>query len=252
MHSTLRRRALLLLLATACAQPARTPADAVQPIPRGDLPADAIQRGPTIDLLAGGAERHWRGYRMDSLPSAWAYDAATGVLTRSSYGGDIVTRQQFTDFEFEVEWKVGPKGNSGIFYRATEATGVIYENAAEMQVLDNGGHGDGVNPLTSAGANYALDAPIRDVTKPVGEWNTARIVAVGPHVEHWLNGVKLLEYELWTPEWTAKVAASKFNQWPTYGLARRGHIGLQEHGDVVSFRNIRIREITQSGTPNAR
>lgn len=239
MPSVLRCRALLLLLATACAQPART-----RP--------DAIQRGPTIDLLAGGAALHWRGYRMDSLPSAWAYDASTGVLTRTSYGGDIVTRQAFTDFEFEVEWKVGPKGNSGIFYRATEETGVIYENAAEMQILDNGGHGDGVNPLTSAGANYALDAPIRDVTKPVGEWNSARIVVVGPHVEHWLNGVKLLEYELWTPEWTAKVAASKFNQWPAYGLARRGHIGFQEHGDIVAFRNIRIREITQSGTPNAR
>jgi hypothetical protein len=239
MPSALRRRALLLLLASACAQPARTP-------------ADAIQRGPTIDLLAGGAAQHWRGYRMDSLPSAWAFDASTGVLTRTSYGGDIVTRQEFTDFEFEVEWRVGPKGNSGIFYRATEGTGVIYENAAEMQVLDNGGHGDGVNPLTSAGANYALDAAIRDVTRPVGEWNQARIVAVGPHVEHWLNGVKLLEYELWTPEWTAKVAASKFNQWPAYGLARRGRIGLQEHGDIVSFRNIRIREITQSGTPNAR
>lgn len=239
MPFLLRRRAALLLLATACALPARPP-------------ADALQRGPAIDLLAGGAAQHWRGYQMDSLPSAWAYDAATGVLTRTREGGDIITRQQFTDFEFEVEWKLTPKGNSGIFYRATEATGVIYENAPEMQILDNGGHRDGVNPLTSAGANYALDAPIRDVTKPVGEWNQARIVVVGPHVEHWLNGVKLLEYELWTPEWTAKVAASKFREWPPYGLARRGHIGLQEHGDVVSYRNIRIREITHTGTPNVR
>lgn len=232
MPSILRRRVALLLLATACAQPARPPAASPEP-------------GQTIDLLAGGAALHWRGYRKDSLPSAWAYDAATGVLARTRYGGDIITRQQFENFELELEWKLGPKGNSGIFYRATEATGIIYENAPEMQVLDNAGHRDGLTPLTSAGANYALDAPIRDVTKPLGEWNQARLVVVGPHVEHWLNGVKLLEYELWTPEWTAKVAASKFREWPTYGLARRGHVGLQDHGDNVEYRNIRIREIAR-------
>jgi hypothetical protein len=230
MPSLLRRHAALLLLAAACAQPMRAP-------------ADAVQRGPSIDLLAGGPAQHWRGYRMDSLPSAWAYDAATGVLTRTRYGGDIITRQQYEDFEFELEWTLGPRGNSGIFYRATEVTRVISENAPEMQVLDNVGHRDGLTPATSAGANYALDAPIRDVTKPLGEWNHARIVVVGPHVEHWLNGVKLLEYELWTPEWGAKVASSKFAEWPPYGLARRGHIGLQDHGDQVSYRNIRIREI---------
>ncbi len=221
----------LLLAGAACALPSQTA-------------TKGVSRAPAVDLLAGGAAKHWRGYRMDSLPPAWAYDAATGVLTRTRFGGDIVTRQQYTDFEFEVEWKVGPGGNSGVFYRATESTGIIYENAPEMQVLDNKGHRDGGNSLTSAGANYALDAPVRDVTRPVGEWNQARIVVVGPHVEHWLNGVKLLEYELWTPEWTAKVAASKFRAWPSYGLARRGHIGLQEHGDVVSYRNIRIRVIT--------
>lgn len=224
--------AALLLTLASCAQAQQRPASAPTP-------------GPWTDLLAGGAARHWRGYQVDSLPSAWAYDAATGVLTRTRFGGDIVTREQYTDFELELEWRVGPKGNSGIFYHATEETKVIYENAPEMQILDNQGHNDGKNTLTSAGANYALDAPVRDVTKPVGEWNQARIVVVGPHVEHWLNGVKLLEYSLWTPEWTAKVKASKFAQWPPYGLARRGHIGLQEHGDVVSFRNIRIRELSR-------
>ena len=210
---------------------------------QAQLPA-GVQAGPWIDLLGGGAARHWREYKGTALPEGWRYDAATNTLTRQS-GKDIVTTDEYGDFELELEWKVGPKGNSGIFYRATEATDVIYENAAEMQVLDNRGHADGVNPLTSAGANYALNAPVRDVTRPVGEWNRVRIVAVGPHVEHWLNGVKLLEYEMWTPEWTAKVTASKFNQWPTYGLARRGHIGLQDHGDVVSFRNIRIRELSR-------
>ncbi len=200
--------------------------------------------GPWVNLL-DGSTKAWRGYGVDSMPSAWQFDPTTGVLTRTRFGGDIITRAQYADFELELEWQIRRGGNSGIFYRATEGTKVIYENAPEMQILDNAVHNDGKNTLTSAGANYALDAPVRDVTRPVGEWNKARIVAVGPHVEHWLNDVKLLEYRLWTPEWTAKVAKTKFNQWPSYGLAKRGHIGLQEHGDVIAFRNIRIRELTK-------
>ena len=194
-----------------------------------------------VDLNSADA---WRGYRRNDLPPGWRFDSVTRELTRVRGGGDIITRAQFMDFELELEWKVVPRGNSGIFFRANEGTGRIYENAAEMQVLDNVGNHEGPNPITAAGSNYALHGAVRDVALPGGEWNRARIVARGPRVEHWLNGVKLFEYELWTDEWKAKVAASKFAQWPTYALARRGHIGLQDHGDVVSFRNIRVREIT--------
>lgn len=201
--------------------------------------ASSAQPGPWIDLQRADA---WRQYNADSLPSGWVFDTATGELTRRA-GRDIITKQQFGSFEFELDWKVGPRGNSGVFYWVTEVTRVIYENSPEMQILDNTGHGDGRNALTSAGANYALNAPVRDVTRPVGEWNSARIVARGDTVEHWLNGVKLLEYVAGSPEWTRLVAASKFNAWPSYGKARRGHIGLQDHGDVVSFRRMRIREL---------
>lgn len=199
----------------------------------------AAQPGAWIDLQRADA---WRGYRSETLPAGWDFDTATKVLTRRA-GTDIVTRQQFASFELELEWKVGPRGNSGVFYWATEETRVIYENAPEMQILDNTGHNDGRNALTSAGANYALHAPVRDVTRPVGEWNAARIVARGDTVEHWLNGTKLLTYVAGSPEWTQLVAASKFRQWPAYGKSRRGHIGLQDHGDVVSFRAMRIREL---------
>jgi hypothetical protein len=201
--------------------------------------ASNTQPGPWIDLQRPDA---WRLYNADTLPSGWQFDATTGELTRRGRG-DIITRQQFGSFEFEIDWKVGPRGNSGVFYWVTEVTRVIYENSPEMQILDNTGHGDGRNALTSAGANYALNAPIRDVTRPVGEWNSARIVARGDTVEHWLNGVKLLTYVAGSPEWTQLVAASKFNAWAHYGKARRGHIGLQDHGDVVSFRRMRIREL---------
>jgi hypothetical protein len=197
------------------------------------------------DLLADGTAA-WRDYGLQTLSPGWTYDATTRILTRSAGGGSgggIITKEQYTDFELELEWKVGPRGNSGVFYRVTEGPPVIYHNAPEYQILDNAGHADGRNAITSAGANYALNAPISDVTRPIGEWNQTRILVRGDHVEHWLNGTKVVEYQLWTPEWTAQVKASKFNQWPGYGLAKRGHIGLQDHGDIVSFRNIRIREI---------
>lgn len=201
--------------------------------------ASVAQSGPWIDLQRADA---WRGYRSEALPNGWDFDTATKVLTRRA-GTDIITKQQFGSFELELEWKVGPRGNSGVFYWATEETRVIYENAPEMQILDNTGHNDGKNALTSAGSNYALNAPIRDVTRPVGEWNAVRVVARGDTVEHWLNGTKVVEYVAGSPEWTQLVAASKFRQWPAYGKARRGHIGLQDHGDVVEFRGMRIREL---------
>lgn len=214
---------------------------ACAPAQESDAQAAAAgpQPGAWIDLQRADA---WRGYRSETLPAGWDFDTATKVLTRRA-GTDIVTKQQFASFELELEWKVGPRGNSGVFYWATEETRVIYENAPEMQILDNTGHNDGRNALTSAGANYALNAPVRDVTRPVGEWNTVRVVARGDTVEHWLNGTKIVEYIAGSPEWQQLVAASKFREWPNYGKARRGHIGLQDHGDVVEFRAMRIREL---------
>ncbi|MGQ0539384.1 MAG: 3-keto-disaccharide hydrolase [Gemmatimonadaceae bacterium] len=182
----------------------------------------------------------WRGFQRGELPNGW--QVVDGALTRVAAGGDIVTRGQYGDFELELEWKVSPKGNSGIFFRVTEADSATYRTGPEMQVLDDAGHPDGRNRLTSAGSNYGLYAAPAGVVKPAGEWNQVRLVVRGPHVEHWLNGQKVVEYELWSADWEAKVAASKFAEWPGYGRARRGHIALQDHGDWVAFRNIRIRE----------
>ncbi len=221
------RRALLALALVA------TPACE----PGAQAPAPAP--GPWIDLQRPDA---WRGYRMDSLPTGWEFSLSPAVLTRRA-GSDIITRQQFNNFELELEWRVAPRGNSGIFFWAHEGTDRIYENATEMQVLDNSGHPDGRSALTSAGANFGLYATQQSAAKPAGEWNAVRLVARGNRVEHWLNGVKVAEYELGSSEWLAKVGASKFSQWPSYGRARRGHIGLQDHGDVVSFRAMRIREL---------
>lgn len=195
-------------------------------------------------LVEGDSLTAWRAYRGTGMHPQW--QAKGGVLTVAGKGGDagdIITVDQFGDFELELEWKVPRGGNSGVFYRAVETAERVYETAPEYQVLDDARHPDGKNPLTSAGAAYGLYAAPRGVVKPAGEWNQTRIVARGSRVEHWLNGQKVVDYELGSADWAAKVKASKFNDWPGYGKSARGHIGLQDHGDTVSFRNIRIREL---------
>lgn len=189
-------------------------------------------------LFDGRTTAGWRGFRMDTVPGGW--QVVDGALTRVGGGGDIITTDQFANFELELQWSVAPGGNSGIMFRVTEDSDATYKSGPEMQVLDDAAHRDGQSRLTAAGANYGLDAAPAGVVKPAGQWNAVRLVVIGPHVEHWLNDVKVVEYELWTPEWEAKVAATKFAQWPGYGRARAGHIALQDHGDRVAYRNIRI------------
>lgn len=196
-----------------------------------------------ISLFDGKSTAAWRGYLKPDLPAGWS--VVDGALTRVAAAGDIITKERFDNFELTLDWKVAPGGNSGIFFHVQEDTALhaVYWSGPEFQVLDNKAHKDGLDPRTSAGSNYALHAPIRDVTRKPGKWNSTRIVVKGPHVEHWLNGVKLLQYELWSDDWKQRVAASKFSAWPPYGIARTGHIALQDHGDWVAYRKIRIRRI---------
>ena len=184
----------------------------------------------------------WRGYKSDSIPSAWKF--ADGTLSKSRPVADIVSRDEFDNFELELEWKIGRAGNAGIFYRGTEEYDHIYWTAPEYQLLDNVEADDNKTPLTRAAAAYGLYPPPDGHVKPVGEWNLTKIVANRAHIEHWLNGTKVVEYELWSPDWLGKVKASKFNAWPNYGKAMRGHIALQgDHRGELAFRNIRIREL---------
>lgn len=193
-------------------------------------------------LFDGASLDGWQGHRTPGeVPPSWA--VVDGALTRVAGGGDLVTAQQFSNFELEFEWQVGPAGNSGVFYRIDPTVEVTYKSAPEYQVLDDARHPDGRSRLTSAGAAYGLYPSPEGHTRPVGEWNLGRIVVDGARVEHWLNGTLTAEYTLWSPDWEQRVADSKFSDWPPYGRARRGHIGLQDHGDRVAFRKIRIREL---------
>jgi hypothetical protein len=176
------------------------------------------------------------------MPAGW--QVVDGALTRVGEGGDIITVDQFADFELALEWNIAPGGNSGIFYRVTEQGEYGYHSGPEMQVLDDARHPDRASRLTSAGSAYGLYPAPAGVVRPAGEWNQARIVVRGTHVEHWLNGQQVVTYELLSPEWEAKVQASKFAEWPEYGRSPRGHIALQDHGDRVQYRSIKVRELS--------
>lgn len=231
---TVSRFALLLWAAAACHRPAVVAT-------AGGSSAVLASSGLTGWTSLSDASA-WRGYKTDAIPSAWSF--ADGVLSKTRPVGDIVSKGEYANFELELEWKIGDAGNSGIFYRGTEEYDHIYWSGPEYQLLDNVRASDNKTPLTRAGAAYGLYPAPDGHVKPVGEWNQTRIVVNGNHVEHWLNGFKLVEYELGSPDWEAKVKASKFGAWPNYGRAKQGHIALQgDHNGALSFRNIRIREL---------
>lgn len=190
-------------------------------------------------LFDGQSTAGWGRFKKDSAITGWR--AEDGALVRVGPGGDIVTDEQFANFELTLEWNVASGGNSGIFFRVTDAGNYVFETGPEMQVLDDAGHADGQSRLTAAGADFALHAAPAGVVKPAGEWNQVRMVVNGPHVEHWLNGQKVVEYDLWTPEWKALVQASKFKGYGGFGRALTGRIALQDHGDRVAYRDIKIR-----------
>jgi alpha-3'-ketoglucosidase len=189
-------------------------------------------------LFDGRTTDGWRGFKLNNVPDGWK--VVDGALTRAAAAGDILTTQKFKNFELDLEWKISEGGNSGIFYRGSEDEDAIYWTAPEMQVLDDAHHEDGKSRLTSAGADYGLYEAPPGIVKPAGQWNQVRLIVNGRHVEHWLNGVRMLQYELYSPDWEMKVRDSKFAAHPKYGRNEEGYIGLQDHGDWVAFRNIKI------------
>jgi Domain of Unknown Function (DUF1080) len=193
-------------------------------------------------LFDGKLHGNFRGWRSDGMPEGW--HVVNGILAKQGSVDDLVTREQFGNFELELDWKIGEAGNSGIFYRGTREYDEIYWSAPEYQLLDDANAPDGRSRLTAAAAAYGLYGPPAGVVKPFGEWNKTRIVIKGNHVEHWLNGRRVVAYDLGSPEWKAKVAASKFSQYPHYGLAKAGLIGIQgDHPGSLELRRIRIREL---------
>ena len=246
MHAAAARAAIfsqLALLAAGCAPVQNSVPDTSATSTSGATSVTAEQRAAGWrPLFDGSSTSAWRGYKSQTFPTGWRI--VDGVLTKSSSVEDIMTRDQFGNFQLAFDWKLTPGGNAGVFYRGTEEYDKIYWSAPEYQLLDDAGHPDGQSRLTSAGADYGLYPSPAGVVKPADQWNSTLIVANGNRIQHWLNGQKLLEYEVGSTDWEAKYKASKFVTYPNYGRAKQGYIAIQgDHDGTLSIRNIRIREI---------
>ncbi len=209
----------------------------------------AAEKAAGWKLLFDGTDpsAHLRGYRRAEFPKEWAVE--DGCIVLRGKGGDLVTREEYGDFEFACDWKVAPGGNSGIMWHVSEEFGAPWETGPEMQVLDDERHGDGKSRLTSAGACYALYAAPAGAVKPAGEWNHAVIRCMGPKVTYMLNGVVTADFDMSSQQWKDTVKGSKFASMPAFGTKSRGHIALQDHGDVVMYRNLKVRPVASDAKP---
>jgi len=200
-------------------------------------------------LFDGKTTNGWRGFKMETLPDGWqVMDGNLVTLGKGDdLGGDIVTTSQFEDFDLYLEWAISQGGNSGIFFHVLEGDyPTIYATGPEYQLIDDVGFPEKLAEWQKTGANYAMHNPENVVLKPVGEFNSSRILVKDGHVTHWLNGNKVVEYDLWTDDWKERLVVGKWNAYPGYGLARNGFIGLQDHGSFIRFRNIKIKDLADS------
>jgi len=205
-------------------------------------------------LFDGVSGAHWRSYNGDGFPEAgWTVQNGALTLLDQSKGGDLITQETYGNFDLELEFNLAKGANSGIFYLIQEIDGKpAYYSAPEYQLIDDANYHElakkeGDPSITRhhlTGDNYDLQSsPATKKMNPAGQWNAARIKVKDGHVEHYLNGEKMVEYDLWSPAWNEMIAKSKFADWQAYGQARKGYIGLQDHGNQISFRNIRIKRL---------
>jgi hypothetical protein len=205
------------------------------------------------ELFNGTSTAGWRGYGKEIFPEqGWIIEGGalkcvgSGQGEAGGKGGDIIYNKKFKDFRLKLEWKISEGGNSGIFYLAEENENPIWQSSPEMQVLDNVKHPDailGKDGNRQAGSLYDLIPAKPQNTKPVGEWNEVEIMVYQGTVVHKMNGETVLEYHLGTPDWDTLIANSKFKPYPFFGKYREGYIGLQDHGNDVWYRNIKILEL---------
>ncbi len=198
------------------------------------------------ELLFNG--KNFKGWKIFQGGEVQGWKVIDGIMNNSGvgsdHGGDIITTAQYQDFELTIEWKIAFQSNSGIFLRVQEGDSKkIYETGPEYQLLDDKGWPSKLSDAQYSGANYAMHKPIGAEVKQIDEWNTTRIIVKGSNIQHFLNGKKVVEYDLWTEEWEAVKKNSKWKNQPFYGMAKKGHIGLQDHGGLTQFRNIKIKNL---------
>lgn len=188
-------------------------------------------------LFDGTSLNGWRPFK-NQENTGW--DIADSSIHCKAAGPDLITDKEYGNFEFDVDWRISKGGNSGIIYRLTEENNETYLSGPEYQLLDNEGYPDPIK----TGADYDMYDPQNPVYKEPMQWNHTQIIVNGNHVEHWLNGVKVVDYDLHSADWDARKARSKWKDDAAYGAASKGHIALQDHGGhQVWFKNIRIKEL---------
>ena len=198
-------------------------------------------------LFNGTSLDGWRTYQNKKADS-WSVKDGTlyckgSETDKSDLRSDMITNEQFENFELTLDWKISPKGNSGLMYMVTEGSKAAYMTGPEYQLIDDIGFPEKLEDWQKTGANYAMNPAPEAAPNAVGEWNNTRVVVNKGHVEHWLNGKKVLEYELWSDKWKAEKAKGKWKDTPEYGMSKKGHIALQDHGSEAWFRNIKIKEL---------
>lgn len=186
----------------------------------------------------------WRGYQ-NKATDAWSVEDSVLYCNGHKEGvenTDLITEKEYQNFILSLKWKIAPASNSGIMFHVTEDQPQTYFSGPEYQLIDDKGWPDKLEPWQTSGSNYGTQAADSAKANPAGEWNTTKIVVNGAHVEHWLNGEKILRYELWNPDWEKQ----KLKNWknvPSYGMSPTGHIALQSHGGDVWFSDIRIKAL---------
>ncbi len=199
-------------------------------------------------LFDGKSMEKWRGFKKDDVQGCqgWAIEehGMKALGLGHGEGGDIVTKAQYADFDLRLEFKIGEQSNSGIFFHVKEDDqyGAVYMTGPEYHLLDDAGS-PGSGPLHQSGANYDVHPPEFGQVKTLDEWNTVRILVNGAHVEHYLNGRKVVEYDMWTDEWTELKNNSKWKDAAGYAKYKDGHIAIQDHGGTCNFRNIKIKKL---------
>ncbi len=202
-----------------------------------------------IKLFDGKSLNGWHHFNNKASIKNWTIEEGALVCLGAkgpSGSGDIVTDQVFADFELRWEWKVDQGSNSGVFYHIVEDPKYkrAIETAPEYQIIDDITYPAKLEPLQLTGADYDMHlAGSNKVLKPVGEWNTSKIVFKNGKVEHWLNGKRIVRFKAWSDDWKKRKAASKWKDSPDYGMSAKGNIGLQDHGNKAYFKNIQIREL---------
>jgi hypothetical protein len=202
-----------------------------------------------VMLFDGQTTTGWRGFKMEVMPFGWQVVDGCLVTSPGDGGetrGDIITVNEYEDFDLYLEWAISPQGNSGIFFHVLEGEyPTTYATGPEYQLIDDLGWPDKLEAWQQTGANYAMQVADKSKKKlmPVGEFNSSRIKVENGHVTHWLNGEIIVEYDIWTDEWHKLAHEGKWKDYPGYGMAKKGHIGLQDHGSVVKFRNIKLKEL---------